>query len=50
MANENCMAHDCIHCLGRLGCEYPENDRPGIDPCNCPDYIDSGEDGEQFDG
>lgn len=49
MADKECMALDCAHCLGRLGCEYPENDRPSITPANCPDYIASDEYEEGFD-
>lgn len=43
MANNECMARECVHCMGRLGCEYPENDSPGIGPGNCGDYISEDE-------
>lgn len=49
MADKECMLRNCAHCLGRLGCEYPENDRPDIGPVIGGDYIDADEFEEGFD-
>lgn len=49
MSNMKCMMADCAHCMGSLGCEYPELDRWNIDPTNCPEYISSEEYEEESD-